>query len=90
MIHDYYCETKLFKGSCHDNDSKEYHMFCQKLVHSAIAKIFESLRPAMSKPEMIKCADGNYRKAVYGFGPYIADYPEQCIIASIVQGWCPM
>jgi hypothetical protein len=78
------------KGSHKDNKSKEYRIFRRKLFHSAIAKMFESLRPAMSKPEVIKCADGNYRKAVFGFGPYIADYPEQTIIASVVQGWCPM
>lgn len=44
----------------------------------------------MEKPEVIKCADGKYRRAIYGFGPYIADYPEQCIVACNVQGWCPM
>ena len=24
----------------------------------------------------------------YGLGPYIADYPEQALLACIVQGWC--
>ena len=24
-----------------------------------------------------------------GVGPYIADYPEQALLACIVQGWCP-
>ena len=26
---------------------------------------------------------------VYGIGPYIADYPEQVLVAGIVNGWCP-
>lgn len=26
---------------------------------------------------------------VYGIGPYIADYPEQVLLACIVQNWCP-
>lgn len=43
----------------------------------------------MTDPMVVKCADGHFRKAVFGLGPYIADYPEQCILASIVQGWCP-
>ncbi|KAG6896459.1 hypothetical protein C0992_008142 [Termitomyces sp. T32_za158] len=28
------------------------------------------------------------RLVVYGMGPYIADYPEQALLACIVQGWC--
>jgi hypothetical protein len=60
------------------------------LIHSAIAKILKPLKAAMSKPEVIKCADGQYRRAIYGIGPYIADYPEQCVIGCTVQGWCPM
>jgi hypothetical protein len=43
----------------------------------------------MLKPEVTKCADGLYQRVLYGLGPYIADYPEQVLIASIVQGWCP-
>jgi hypothetical protein len=43
----------------------------------------------MLKPEVAKCADGLYRRVLYGLGPYIADYPEQVLIAGIVQGWCP-
>lgn len=42
----------------------------------------------MTKPDLIKCADGHYRKAIYGLGPYIADYPEQVLLAGIVSGWC--
>jgi hypothetical protein len=26
---------------------------------------------------------------VYGLGLYIADYPEQALLACIVQNWCP-
>ncbi|KAF7348718.1 hypothetical protein MVEN_01390700 [Mycena venus] len=26
---------------------------------------------------------------IYGLGPYIADYPEQVLLACVVQGWCP-
>ncbi|KAJ7828329.1 hypothetical protein B0H13DRAFT_2373263 [Mycena leptocephala] len=32
-------------------------------------------------------ADGHYRRAIYGLGPYIADYPEQVLLACVVQGW---
>ncbi|KAI5886109.1 uncharacterized protein SCHCODRAFT_02673152 [Schizophyllum commune H4-8] len=39
--------------------------------------------------EVVRCADGYYRRVVYGLGPYIADYPEQVWLSGIVQGWCP-
>lgn len=43
----------------------------------------------MTTPEVVKCPDGHFRRAIYGLGPYIADYPEQVWLAAIVQGWCP-
>jgi hypothetical protein len=43
----------------------------------------------MTTPEVVKCPDGHFRQAIYGIGPYIADYPEQVWLAAIVQGWCP-
>ncbi len=43
----------------------------------------------MIKPIKVKCNNGKYRRAIFGFGSYIADYPEQCMIACVVQGWCP-
>jgi len=43
----------------------------------------------MTKPDVVRCPDGHFRRAIYGLGPYIADYPEQALLACIVQGWCP-
>lgn len=42
----------------------------------------------MTVPEVVLCADKKYRRAIYSLGPYIADYPEQVLIAGIVQNWC--
>lgn len=42
----------------------------------------------MTKPEVVHCFDGHFQHAIYGLGPYIADYPEQALLACIVQGWC--
>jgi hypothetical protein len=50
--------------------------------------MLESLRPGMTIPEVVRCADGHFRRAVYGLGPYIADYPEQALLGCIVQNWC--
>ncbi|GBE83019.1 hypothetical protein SCP_0500620 [Sparassis crispa] len=43
----------------------------------------------MTTPEVTLCADGHYRRVVYGLGPYIADYPEQALLACVISGWCP-
>jgi Plavaka transposase len=43
----------------------------------------------MLVPRVTRCGDGHFRRVIYGLGPYIADYPEQALLACIVQGWCP-
>jgi hypothetical protein len=52
-------------------------------------KILESLKPGMTTPEVVLFPDSHFRRVIYGLGPYIADYPEQALLACIVQGWCP-
>ncbi|KAI6104275.1 hypothetical protein F5141DRAFT_1189731 [Pisolithus sp. B1] len=67
----------------------EFHTFQRHLFHTSLEAIFHAMHPAMTKPQSVKCADGHYHRAIYGLGPYIADYPEQALLACIVQGWCP-
>lgn len=43
----------------------------------------------MLTPRITRCADGHFRRVIYGLGPYIADYPEQVLLACVVNGWCP-
>ena len=43
----------------------------------------------METPDIVRYGDGYYWRTIYGIGPYIADYPEQVLLACIVQGWCP-
>ena len=50
--------------------------------------MLESLGPSMKSPEVVRFPDGHYRKVVYGLGPYIGDYPEQALLACVMQGWC--
>ncbi|KIJ10952.1 hypothetical protein PAXINDRAFT_16109 [Paxillus involutus ATCC 200175] len=66
-----------------------FHKFQRQLFHSSVAKILESLKPAMINPEVIHFGDGYYRRVMYGLGPYIANYEEQVLLACIVRGWCP-
>jgi hypothetical protein len=65
-----------------------FRTFRRQLFHTSLAKIFSSLHSVMEEPEIVQCPDRNYRRAIWGFGPYIGDYPEQILLACIVQGWC--
>ncbi|KAF5332268.1 hypothetical protein D9611_007993 [Ephemerocybe angulata] len=67
---------------------KEYQTFVRQLYHACIAYIFEPLRHWMTTPDIVRCPDGHFRRAVYSIGPVIADYPEQVWLSGIVQGWC--
>lgn len=70
-------------------DDAGFRKFRRQLLHSSLAKILESLKPGMTTPEIVRFPDGHFRRVIYGLGPYIADYPEQALLACIVQGWCP-
>lgn len=65
-----------------------FRKFRRQLFHTSLQTILESLKPGMTSPEIVRYADGHFRRTIYGFGPYIADYPEQALLACIVQGWC--
>ncbi|KAF8073482.1 hypothetical protein FPV67DRAFT_1559904 [Lyophyllum atratum] len=67
----------------------EYQLFVQQMYHMCLAQIFAPLRAGMTVPEVVRCPDGHFRRAIHSLGPYIADYPEQVWLAGIVQGWCP-
>jgi hypothetical protein len=72
----------------YDND-KEFLQFRRQLFHQSLVVILSSLKPYMTDvPDIVRCPDGHYRRATYDLGPYIADYPEQALLACVVQGWC--
>ena len=66
-----------------------YQKFHHQLLHSLLQMILKPIRPYMTSSKIICCPDGHYHWAIFSLGPYIADYPKQCLLASIVQGWCP-
>ncbi|OCH84269.1 hypothetical protein OBBRIDRAFT_815526 [Obba rivulosa] len=52
---------------------------------NAVALIgFFAIPKRMETPEVVRCPEGHFHKAMYGIGPYIADYPEQVLLAYIV------
>ncbi|KAJ6540953.1 hypothetical protein B0H10DRAFT_2203593 [Mycena sp. CBHHK59/15] len=71
-----------------NQDSAEFRTFRRNLFHGSLRHILQSLKPGMMVPEVALFADGHYRRVIYGLSPYIADYPEQVLLACVVQGWC--
>lgn len=70
-------------------DDAKYRRFHRQLLQSSLATILSPLRPGMTEPQVVSCADGRYRRAIFRLGPYLADYPEQAVLTNIVSGWCP-
>ena len=71
----------------HTNDV-DFRQFRRKLFHVSLSHILQSLRPGEVTPEVFLCPDGHFRRIIWGIGPYIADYPEQVLLACIVKNWC--
>ena len=82
------CCLTLFSGSRKDGNSAMFRSFRRQLMHELLKTILSPLKPFMTKPDIVKCPDGHYRRAIYTLGPYIADYPEQVLLAAVVSGWC--
>ena len=66
-----------------------FRKFRRQLFHTSLAQILQPLWRGMETPQIVYCSDRKFRRAIYGLGPYIADYPEQCLLSCVVQGWCP-
>ncbi|KAH0838763.1 hypothetical protein J3R83DRAFT_7138 [Lanmaoa asiatica] len=65
-----------------------FRKFRRQLFHVSLSRILQVLKPHMTQWEVVRCGDRHYRRAVYGLGPYIADYEEQALLACIVRNWC--
>ncbi|THH12583.1 hypothetical protein EW146_g7563 [Bondarzewia mesenterica] len=63
--------------------------FRRQLYHISLTTILESLCTGMTTPEIARCPDGHLRRIIFSLGSYIADYPEQVMLACIMSGWCP-
>ncbi|KAG1843384.1 hypothetical protein DFJ58DRAFT_717807 [Suillus subalutaceus] len=59
------------------------------LFHCSLSAILSTLKPAMTEYEVLHCADGHFRRIIFGLGPYIADYEEQLVLSCTVKNWCP-
>ncbi|KAG2116424.1 uncharacterized protein F5147DRAFT_743077 [Suillus discolor] len=65
-----------------------FHVFRQQLFHRSLSAILSTLKPVMTKYEVLRCADGHFQRVIFGLGPYIADYEEQLVLSCTVKNWC--
>ncbi|KAJ7138682.1 hypothetical protein C8R43DRAFT_1089287 [Mycena crocata] len=72
----------------YDNDAA-FRTFKRQLYHASLSAILSTLKPGMTTPIIRRCPDGHFRRVIYELGPFIADYPEQVLLAGTVQNWCP-
>ena len=72
-----------------DANTEEFRQFKRTLTHDAIANILLPVKPFMTTPDIVQCADQYFRCVLYGLGPHISDYPEQAMVAWILMNWCP-
>ena len=84
-----YLHLRVYIASKKHRKTAKFQTFCRQMYHTCLARVFRPLKDGMTTPEVVKCPDRHFRRAVYGLGPYIADYPEQVWLSAIVQGWCP-
>ena len=70
-------------------NDEEFRKFRRQLYHTSLVKILRSITNAMTEYAVFRCPDGHFRRVIFGLGPFIGDYPEQVLVACIVQGWCP-
>lgn len=72
-----------------EDDSAEFRTFRKQLYHTALTYLMRPLERGMTVPEVVRCPDRRFRRAVYQIGPFVADYPEQVVLSGVVSLWCP-
>jgi len=83
-----YTVLQIPKGARKDTDNETFRDFRRRLFHGCLTTVNKTLEPFMCDWDVVRCPDHHFRRAIYGLGPYIADYPEQTAASGIVYNWC--
>ncbi|KAE9393343.1 hypothetical protein BT96DRAFT_1051714 [Gymnopus androsaceus JB14] len=67
------------------NNDNNFCIFKKQLYHSSLVSILSLLRPAMTTPVVHQCPNGYFWHIIYDLAAFIADYPEQVMLAEWVN-----
>ncbi|KAK0474131.1 hypothetical protein EDD18DRAFT_1313532 [Armillaria luteobubalina] len=78
--------TTMGKFDCYTKKARQFARY--RLFHHCMSIIMKSVAEAGQTGSMVTCADAFFRKVWPILAAYVADYPEQCLIACCKENHC--